>query len=186
LLKCLAYIVVYDWIKGEPKQRPKTLLLSGLHVQDTETWQPTIIDIKDLTDSHKTLGTHQNPTRDPTYQSKMLSQKEKKMTTFFWHSKLPKYKVHLAYHSMHTKILQFPFGVTMMSYDMAYNVSKRTMRAVIGATNVNWSLPHTLAFARTNSWDSDCATTTVYKALSTASKSSNTYNNKTRTEECTR
>jgi hypothetical protein len=24
LPKCLAYIVVYDWIKGEPKQRPKT------------------------------------------------------------------------------------------------------------------------------------------------------------------
>jgi hypothetical protein len=25
LPKCLAYIVVYNWIKGEPKQRPKTL-----------------------------------------------------------------------------------------------------------------------------------------------------------------
>jgi hypothetical protein len=32
LPKCLAYIVVYDWIKGEPKQRPKTSLPSSLNV----------------------------------------------------------------------------------------------------------------------------------------------------------
>jgi hypothetical protein len=65
------------------------------------------------------------------YQSKMLSLKEKKMITFFRHSKLPKYKVHLAYHSMYTKSLQFPLGVTMMAYDMANNISKRTTQAVI-------------------------------------------------------
>jgi hypothetical protein len=37
----------------------------------------------------------------------------------------------------------------MMSYDMANSISKRTTQAVIGAMNVNWSLPRTLAFART-------------------------------------
>jgi hypothetical protein len=58
LPKCLAYMVVYDWIKGEPKQRPKTLLPSSLKVRDTETRQPTNIDIKNPTDSHKTLGTY--------------------------------------------------------------------------------------------------------------------------------
>jgi hypothetical protein len=44
LPKCLAYIVVYDWIKGELKQRPKTSLPSSLYVRDMETWQPTNID----------------------------------------------------------------------------------------------------------------------------------------------
>jgi hypothetical protein len=97
--------VFYDWIKGEPKQRPKTSLPSSLNVLDTETREPTNINIKDPADSHKTLGTYQNPTRNPMYQSKMLSQKEK--ITFFRHSKLPKYKVHLAYHSMYTESLQF-------------------------------------------------------------------------------
>jgi hypothetical protein len=149
LPKCLAYIVVNNWIKGEQKQRPKTSLPSSLNVQDTETQQPTNINIKDLTDIHKTLGTYQNPARDPMYQSKMLSQKENKMITFFRHSRLPKYKVHLAYHLMYTKSLQFPLGVTMMSYDMANSISKRTTQAVIGAMNVNWSLPCTLAFAGT-------------------------------------
>jgi hypothetical protein len=107
LPKCLAYIIVYNWIKGEPKQRPKTLLPSNLMVKDTESQQPTNIDIKDLLDSHKTLGTHQNPAGDLMYQSKMLSHKEKKMITFFTHSKLPKYKVHLVYHSMYTKACSF-------------------------------------------------------------------------------
>jgi hypothetical protein len=78
------------------------------------------------------------------YQSKMLSQKEKRMITFFRHSKIPKYKVHLAYHSIY-KSLQFLLGVTMM----ANSISKRTMWAVIGVMNINQSLPHTLAFART-------------------------------------
>jgi hypothetical protein len=123
LLKCLAYIVGYDWLKGEPQQQPKTALPTNLTVRDTETQQPTNITIKDPKDSHKTLGTYQNPAGDPIYQSKMLSTKEKKMNIFFRHSKLPKYKVHLAYHSMYTKSLQFPLGVTMMSYDMANNIS---------------------------------------------------------------
>jgi hypothetical protein len=122
--------VVYDWIKGEPQQRPKTALPSDLMVRDTETQQPTNITIKDPKDSHKTLGMYQNPAGDPTYQSRMLSIKEKKMITFFRHSKLPKYKVHLAYHSMYMKSLQFPLGVTMMSYDMANNISKQTTRAL--------------------------------------------------------
>jgi hypothetical protein len=60
-----------------------------------------------------------------------------------------KYKVHLAYHSMYTKSLQFPLGVAMMSYDMANSISKRTTQAVMGAMNVNLSLPRTLAFAGT-------------------------------------
>jgi hypothetical protein len=98
LPKCLAYIVVYYWIKGEPQQRPKPALPTNLTVCDTETQQPTNITIKDPKDSHKTLGTYQNPAGDPTYQSKMLSAKEKKMIVFLRHSKLPKYKVHLAYH----------------------------------------------------------------------------------------
>jgi hypothetical protein len=37
----------------------------------------------------------------------------------------------------------------MMSYDMANSISKRTTQAVIGAMNVNWSLPRVLAFAGT-------------------------------------
>jgi hypothetical protein len=134
---------------GEPQQQPKMALPSNLTVCDTETQQPTNITIKDPKDSHKTLGMHQNPAGNPTYQSKMLSIKEKKMILFFRHSKLPKYKVHLAYSSMYTKSLQFPLGVTMMSYDMANNISKRTTRAVIGAMHVNRSLPQTLAFTGT-------------------------------------
>jgi hypothetical protein len=46
------------------------------------------------------------------------------MIVFFRHSKLPTYKVHLAYHLMYTKSLQFPLGVTLMTYDMANNASK--------------------------------------------------------------
>jgi hypothetical protein len=57
-------------------------LPSNLTVCNTETQQPTNITIKDPKDSHKTLGTYQNPAGDPTYQSKMLSIKEKKMITF--------------------------------------------------------------------------------------------------------
>jgi hypothetical protein len=52
-------------------------LLSNLKVQDTETQQLTNINIKDPKDSHKTLGTHQNPAGDPTYQSK-IAQPERK------------------------------------------------------------------------------------------------------------
>jgi hypothetical protein len=71
------------------------------------------------------------------------------MITFFWHSKLPTYNVSLAYHSMYTKSLQFPLGVTMMSYNMSNNISKRTTQAVIGAVHVNRSLLHILAFTGT-------------------------------------
>jgi hypothetical protein len=114
---------------------------------DTETQQQTVINIRDPKDSHKTLGTHQNPAGIATQQCNILSQKEKKMIVFFCHSKLPTYKVHLAYHLMYTKSLQFPLGVTLMTYDMANNASKRTTRAVIGAMHLNRSLLRTLAFA---------------------------------------
>jgi predicted Rdx family selenoprotein len=40
----------------------------------------------------------------------------------------------------------------MMSYDMANSISKITTQAVIGAVNVNCSLPHILAFAGTKLW----------------------------------
>jgi hypothetical protein len=71
------------------------------------------------------------------------------MIVFFWHSKLLSYKVNLAYHFMYTKSLQFPLGVTMMTYIMANNISKQTTGAVIGAMNVNRSLPQMLAFTGT-------------------------------------
>jgi hypothetical protein len=111
LPKCLAYIVVYDWNKGEPQQQPRSKLLTQLRVRDTETQQQTSITIKDLAESHKTLSTFQNPTGNPDHQAKILQQKENKIITFFRHSKLPTYKVHLAYHSMYTKSIQFPLGV---------------------------------------------------------------------------
>jgi hypothetical protein len=105
--------------------------------------------IKDPAESHKTLGTFQNPTSNPDHQAKILQQKENKIITFFCHSKLPTYKVHLTYHSMYTKSLQFPLGITMMLYDMTNNISKRTTCAVIRAMHVNQSLPHILAFTGT-------------------------------------
>jgi hypothetical protein len=142
--KCIrGQVGVTDWNKGEPQQQP----LSAMSTQIWVTQQQTTIGIKDPKDSHKTLGTHQNPARVPTQQCQVLSQKEKKMIVFFCHSRLPTYKVHLAYHSMYTKSLQFPLGVTLMNYDMANNISKQTTRAVIGAMHINRSHPRTLVFA---------------------------------------
>jgi hypothetical protein len=83
LPKCLAYIVVYDWNKGEPYQQPKLALSDQLHVRDMETQQLTSISIKDPAESHRTLGTFQNPTRNSGQQAKILQQKEKKMIIFF-------------------------------------------------------------------------------------------------------
>jgi hypothetical protein len=116
---------VYDWNKGKPQQCPKLAILTKLKVQDTETQQQTTIEIKDPAESHKTLGTYQNPTGNPDQQARILQHIENKMITFIWHSKLPTYKVSLAYHSMYTKSLQFPLGVTMMSYNTSNNISKR-------------------------------------------------------------
>jgi hypothetical protein len=56
LPKCLAYIVVYDWNKGEPYQQLKSALSDQLQVRNTETQQLTNILIKDPAESHKTLG----------------------------------------------------------------------------------------------------------------------------------
>jgi hypothetical protein len=50
---------------------------------------------------------------------------------------------------MYTKSLQFPLGVTMMTYNVANNISKQTTQAVIGAMHVNRSLPQILAFTGT-------------------------------------
>jgi hypothetical protein len=50
---------------------------------------------------------------------------------------------------MYTKSLQFPLGVTMMSYNTSNNISKRTTQAVIGAMHVDRSLPSILAFTGT-------------------------------------
>jgi hypothetical protein len=138
-----------DWNKGEPHQRPRLALSEQLHVRNAETQQLTSISIKDLAESHKTLGTFQNPTGNSDQQAKILQQREKKMIVFFQNSKLPTYRVNLAYHSMYTKSLQFPLGVTMMTYNTANNISKRTTRVVIGAMHVNRSLPQLLAFTCT-------------------------------------
>jgi hypothetical protein len=50
---------------------------------------------------------------------------------------------------MYTKSLQFPLIVTMMSYNTSNNISKRTTCAVVGAMQVNRSLPRILAFTGT-------------------------------------
>jgi O6-methylguanine-DNA--protein-cysteine methyltransferase len=170
LPKCLAYIVVYDWNKGKPQQQSKSAMTTVIQVCNAETQQQTVIDIKDPKDSHKTLGTHQNPAGISIQQCNILSQKEKKMIVFFCHSKLPTYKVHLAYHLMCTKSLQFPLGVTLMTYNMANNVSKQATRAVIRAMHVNRSLPRMLAFhpsQTTGTWSPTPLLHTRYKPLQT-------------------
>jgi hypothetical protein len=74
---------VYDWNKGKPEQRPKSAISTQLNVRDTETQQQTSISIKDPAESHKTLGTFQNPAGNPDQQAKILQQKENKMIVFF-------------------------------------------------------------------------------------------------------
>jgi hypothetical protein len=143
--KCLANIVVYVWNKGKPIQRSKSEISTQLQVRDTETQQQTNIVFKDPAESHKMLSTFQNLTGNPYQQAKALQQKENKLIVFFRHSKLLTYKVSLAY----TKSLQFPVGVTMMSYDTLNNISKRTTHTVIGAMHVNRSLPRILTFMGT-------------------------------------
>jgi hypothetical protein len=90
LLKCLAYIVVCDWDKGEPKQCPKSEISTHIQVCNK---QQTSISIRDPAESHKTLGTFQNPTSNLDQQAKALQQNENKIIVFFCHSKLPTYKV---------------------------------------------------------------------------------------------
>jgi hypothetical protein len=53
LPKCLAYIVVYDFVDGEPIQRPKEKFTSKLYITDSETQAQTRINIKDPSESHK-------------------------------------------------------------------------------------------------------------------------------------
>jgi hypothetical protein len=86
---------------------------------------------------------------------------------------------------MYTKSLQFLLGVTMMSYNMASNIYKRTTWAVIGAMNINQSLPCTLALARTKLLGLGLHHH-YCKASPTATKLFNIYNNKTRTAKCTK
>jgi hypothetical protein len=147
LPKCLAYIVVYDFIDSEPTQRPKDRMTSHINIKDTETGEMKRIEIKDPKESHKTLGTHQNPAGNPTGQIQTLALKEERMRKAFLYMSFPMYRVHLAYHSMYTKSLQFTLGVTLMSYEAANKLSKRTTRAIIGAMKINRSSPRVLAFA---------------------------------------
>jgi hypothetical protein len=76
LPKCLAYIVVYDFVNGEPVQRSKEQMTAKLHIKDTETGESTRIKIKDPNESHKTLVTFQNPAGNPIGQIKELELKE--------------------------------------------------------------------------------------------------------------
>jgi hypothetical protein len=48
LPKCLAYIVVYNWNKGELQQQPSSSMTTQIRVQDTKTQQQTTIGIKTL------------------------------------------------------------------------------------------------------------------------------------------
>jgi hypothetical protein len=147
LPKCLAYIIVYDFVNGEPVQRPKEHLTARLYITDSESQRQTRINIKDPKESHKTLGTHQNPAGDPTGQAKVMAVKEERMRRAFQYMNFPMYKVHLAYNSVYTKSLQFPLGVTLMSYETAHGISKSTVKAIIGAMKLNRSSPRVLAFA---------------------------------------
>jgi hypothetical protein len=147
LPKCLAYIVVYEFVNGKPKQWTKEDMTAQLFITDTESQIQTQIDIKDPAESHKTLGTHQNPAGNPIGQAKTMSIKKDRMQRAFRYMNLPKYKVHLAYSVMYTKSLQFPLGVTLMSYELAHQISKRTVKSIIRAMKVNGSSPRVLAFA---------------------------------------
>jgi Reverse transcriptase (RNA-dependent DNA polymerase) len=146
LPKCLAYLVVYDFVDGEPTQRPKSQQSSEIRIKDSTTGETVTIDIKDPAESHKTLGGWQNPAGNPIRQAKILEQKERKMAAYFSYMRLFKYRVHLAYNSMYTKSLQFPLGVTMMSYDTANRISMYTTRAIIGAMGLNRQAPRAVVF----------------------------------------
>jgi hypothetical protein len=118
----LAYIVVYNFIDGEPVQRSKAQLTYRQYIQDIETQTSKRIKLKDLTNSHETLGTYQNPAGNPNGQMQALATKEARMRQAFLYMSLPVYKVHLAYHAMYTKSLQFALRVTLMSYEAANKV----------------------------------------------------------------
>jgi hypothetical protein len=125
-------------------------MTAQLFITDTESQIQTRIDIKDPSESQKTLGTHQNPSGNPIGQAKAMSIKEDRMWRAFQYMNLPKYKVHLTYGAMYTKSLQFPLGVTLMSYELAHRLSKRMVRAIICAMKVNGSSPRILTFAPMN------------------------------------
>jgi Reverse transcriptase (RNA-dependent DNA polymerase) len=150
LPKCLAYLVVYDFVDGEPTQRPKSKLSSEIRITDSTTGETVNIDIKDPAESHKTLGGWQNPAGNSLQQAKILELKERKMAAYFSYMRLFKYRVHLAYNSMYTKSLQFPLGVTMMTYETANQISMRTTQAIIGAMGLNRQAPRQIVFAPTS------------------------------------
>jgi hypothetical protein len=64
-------------------EQPKENVTSNLHITDTETQVRTQIEIKDPNDSHKTLGTYQNPPGNPFGQIKVLQLKEDRMRWVF-------------------------------------------------------------------------------------------------------
>jgi Reverse transcriptase (RNA-dependent DNA polymerase) len=76
LPKCLAYLVVYDFVDGEPTQRPKSQITTGITINDSTTGETVQIDIKDPAESHKTLGGWLPAT--PTNNHRYFKQKKRK------------------------------------------------------------------------------------------------------------
>ena len=115
LKKCLVYLIVYEWKNGEPKQVSKADMSTEIKIRNEPNAEPEIIDLKDPTEAHRTLGTHQSPSGDMTTQAMVLRKKGRTYTAkFSTLKKMSKYKVWTAYTSMLRPALEYPLSTTSL------------------------------------------------------------------------
>lgn len=151
LPKCLVYLMIFEFPKGEPVLKQKDSILSRIKVKCSQTNVTSTIKLLDCSESHKTLGTHQNPMGEPEGQLLAMKKNEGKMcASFQTMNNLPKYQVQIAYKSFYCASVQYPLNVTMMTERESLSISKRSTRAIIGAFGVNRQFPRSIAFAPTS------------------------------------
>ena len=151
LSKCLAYIIVYDWNKGEPQMRSARDLTCSVKVTSGDDPTAYTISIRDPDVAHKTIGTYQCPTGNMTTQQEAL---QKKATVFAARfksmSNMPKWKVMTAYKTMFLTAMEYPLSSCTFNKAQSEKIHRTATRAIIGALGVNRMFPRLLAFAPTS------------------------------------
>ena len=115
-----------------------------IKIRNEPNAEPEIIDLKDPTEAHRTLGTHQSPSGDMTTQAMVLRKKGRTYTAkFSTLKKMSKYKVWTAYKSMLRPALEYPLSTTTLSKRQIELYHRLMVRAILGALGINRRFPRT-------------------------------------------
>jgi hypothetical protein len=110
--KCIWYLIVHRWTKGDPRLLTKRASHQGLYITSNATGQTSVIKRKAVNQGHRTLGFHLTGDGTSSARKKIMKTKAKKYSEAIISSSLQRGESSMAYNSYYMSSLSCITAVT--------------------------------------------------------------------------